>query len=179
VLESFYRELRNGQARELAKRLVTPAVRFGACEGVPNLSSVMRLIAGVVAAVAALEAAVFAFVPFAQSGAMGEPVAGEPYLEPLATVTYWLTAVPCLMAVAALIYCAVYVTQYPRSARASTLRTGSLIGFALINYGYFAFAICVGTSGGNPAMFGYSLCGLAAVVLACALVRAGSRQLVG
>ena len=138
----------------------------------------MRFIAGIVTAIAAIEAAMFASVPILQAGALGEYTDGAEFLEPLTTTAYWLTALPCLAAVVVLVNTASTVQQFPRSSRRAVLRTGSLAGFALINLGYFVFAVCVGLIDDNPAMFGYSLQGMAAFGLAAALLRVRPRRVV-
>ena len=138
----------------------------------------MRFVAGAVIAVAAIEAAALLFVPVAQLGILGENPDGDPFLEPLTTMTYWLTAVPCLAAVTILASCLSTVATYPRSSQAAILRTGSLIGFSLINVAYFLFAVLEGTLHDNPAMFGYSLLGLTAAASAGALLRVRPRRLV-
>jgi hypothetical protein len=141
-----------------------------------SYGSGVRFIAGIVTVIAVIEAAIFASIPFLQAGALGEYTDGAEFLEPLTTTTYWLTALACLTAVAVLVNTVNTVSQYPRSTRSAILRTGSLVGFALINLSYFAFAVCVGLIADNPAMFGYSLHGMAAFGLAVALLRVRPRR---
>jgi len=90
--------------------------------------------------------------------------------------SYWLGALPFLLIVCVLMLCATSVTVFPVTPRQSFIRTGSLIGFAVLHAAFVIFAVWVGFSADNVAMFGYAAFGAALFVCAALLLRVRPRR---
>lgn len=132
----------------------------------------MKFVAFAVLIVGVCEAGLTALVLFGRMGFVPEGLTEDD----LHQWSYWLGAVPFLLIIGVLMLCATSVTVFPVTRRQSYVRTGSLIGFAVLHAAYVIFAVWVGISDDNVAMFGYAALGAALFVCAALLLRVRPRR---